>query len=77
MSDLLRIFGPWGLVLVTMAWLLKVMVSDKLKSIMTTLGELTEGQSNHNERIVRIETVMGLNGCMGGEPTCDRRKREV
>ena len=77
MSDLLRIFGPWGLVLVTMAWLLKVMVSDKLKSIMTTLGELTEGQNNHNERIVRIETVMGLNGCMGGEPTCDRRKREV
>ena len=77
MTDLLRIFGPWGLVLVTMAWLLKVMVSDKLKSIMTTLGELTEGQNNHNERIVRIETVMGLNGCMGGEPTCDRRKREV
>lgn len=77
MSDLMRIFGPWGLVLISMAWLLKVMVSDKLKSIMTTLGELTEGQNNHNERIVRIETVMGLNGCMGGEPTCDRRKREV
>ena len=74
MSDLLRIFGPWGLVLVTMAWLLKVMVSDKLKSIMTTLGELTEGQNNHNERIVRIETVMGLNGCMGVEPMCHRRK---
>ena len=74
MSDLLRIFGPWGLVLVTMAWLLKVMVSDKLKSIMTTLGELTEGQNNHNERIVRIETVMGLNGCMAGEPMCHRRK---
>ena len=74
MSDLLRIFGPWGLVLVTMAWLLKVMVSDKLKSIMTTLGELTEGQNNHNERIVRIETVMGLNGCMGGETMCHRRK---
>ena len=74
MSDLLRIFGPWGLVLVTMAWLLKVMVSDKLKSIMTTLGELTEGQNNHNERIVRIETAMGLNGCMGGEPMCHRHK---
>lgn len=51
-SDFLRIFGPWGLVLATMAWLLQVMVSDKLKSIMTTLTELTEGQSNHNERII-------------------------
>ena len=76
MSDLLRIFGPWGLVLVTMAWLLKVMVSDKLKSIMTTLGELTEGQSNHNERIVRIETVMGLNRCAEGAPTCGRRRED-
>ena len=57
-----------------MAWLLKVMVSDKLKSIMTTLTELTEGQSNHNERIVRIETVMGLNRCAEGTPACGRRK---
>ena len=76
MSDFLRIFGPWGLVLLTMAWLLKVMVSDKLKSIMTTLGELTEGQSNHNERIVRIETVMGLNHCAEGTPACGRRMED-
>ena len=74
MSDLLRIFGPWGLVLVTMAWLLKVMVTDKLKSIMDTLSELVNGQKNHNDRIVKIETIMGLNGCMEGEPMCHRRK---
>ena len=74
MSDFLRIFGPWGLVLLTMAWLLKVMVTDKLKSIMDTLSELVNGQKNHNDRIVKIETVMGLNGCMEGEPMCHRRK---
>ena len=74
MSDFLRIFGPWGLVLATMAWLLKVMVTDKLRNIMSTLSELVNGQKNHNDRIVKIETIMGLNGCMDGEPTCHRRK---
>ena len=36
MNGLLSTFGPWALVLLAMAWLLKVMVTDKLKSIMDT-----------------------------------------
>lgn len=57
-----------------MAWMLKVMVTDKLKNIMSTLAELVNGQKNHNDRIVRIETVMGLNGCMDGDPLCRHRE---
>ena len=74
MNELFRTFGPWGLVLLSMAWLLKVMVTDKLRNIMSTLSELVNGQKNHNDRIVKIETIMGLNGCMEGEPMCHRRK---
>ena len=77
MSDFLRIFGPWGLVLLAMAWLLKVMVTDKLKTIQTALDGLVSGQKNHGDRIVRIETVMGLNGCMGDAPACSRRKGDA
>ena len=74
MNELFRTFGPWGLVLLSMAWLLKVMVTDKLRNIMSTLSELVNGQKNHNDRIVKIETIMGLNGCMDGEPMCHRHK---
>ena len=77
MTEFLRTFGPWGLVLLAMAWLLKVMVSDKLNSIMKTLADLVKGREEHNERIVRIETVMGLNGCMGDSPTCGHRKGDA
>lgn len=74
MTEFLKTFGPWGLVLLSMAWLLKVMVTDKLKTIQTTLDGLVYGQKDHGDRIVRIETVMGLNGCMGDAPACSRRK---
>ena len=73
-EQLFKTFGPWALVLLSMAWLLKVMVADKLTDIMTTLARLLSGQANHNDRIVRIETVMDLNSCMGQEPACGRRK---
>ena len=74
MSEFFKTFGPWGLVLLAMAWLLKVMVTGKLEDIKGTLNELVKGQRNHNDRIVRIETVMGLNGCMEGEPACHRHR---
>ena len=74
MGEFFKTFGPWGVVLLAMAWLLKVMVTGKLEDIKGTLIELVKGQRNHNDRIVRIETVMGLNGCMEGEPTCHRRR---
>ena len=76
MGEFFKTFGPWGVVLLAMAWLLKVMVTGKLEDIKGTLNELVKGQRNHNDRIVRIETVMGLNGCMEGEPTCRRRGDE-
>ena len=68
MGELFKTFGPWALILLAMAWLLKVMVTDKLKSIMDTLKELVSGQRNHNDRIVRIETIMSINGC--GSENC-------
>ena len=77
MTEFLRTFGPWGLVLLAMAWLLKVMVTDKLKAIQTTLDGLVSGQKDHGDRIVHIETVMGLNGCMGDAPACNRRKSDA
>ena len=73
MTEFLRIFGPWGLVLLAMAWLLKVMVVDKLKTIQTTLDGLVSGQKDHGDRIVAIETTMRINGCTDGEPRCRRK----
>lgn len=66
-ETLFKTLGPWGLALGIMAYLLKVMVADKLTTIQRTLGELVEGQGDHESRIVRIETVMGVNGCMDRE----------
>ena len=73
MIEFLRTFGPWGLVLLAMAWLLKVMVTDKLKTIQTTLDGLVSGQKDHGDRIVAIETTMRINGCTDGEPRCRRK----
>jgi len=72
-TEFLRTFGPWGLVLLAMAWLLKVMVTDKLKTIQTTLDGLVSGQKDHGDRIVAIETTMRINGCGDGEPRCRRK----
>jgi hypothetical protein len=73
MIDFFRTFGPWGLVLLSMAWLLKVMVADKLSSMMDTLEVLLSGQKNHSDRLTRIETVLEMNGCLDGEPVCRKR----
>lgn len=74
---LFKTLGPWGLALGIMAYLLKVMVADKLTTIQKTLGELVEGQNDHAERIVRIETVMRLNGCGSPDLSCDPPRRRV
>jgi len=68
-SELVRVFGPWGIAVAVMAYLLKVMVADKLISIQRTLSDLVDGQSDHAERIVRIEAVMQISGC-GVEGSC-------
>ena len=73
MNEIVRIFGPWGLLVLAMAWLLKYMVVDKLTAIMTSLKQLLAGHDDHHERIITIETIMRQNGCMDGT-SCDRRK---
>lgn len=55
--------GPWGIALGVMAYLLKVMVADKLVSIQRTLTELVDTKDDHAKRIVVLETVMRMNGC--------------
>lgn len=72
MNEVIRQFGPWGFFFLAMFWLLKVMVADKLRNISATLDQLLEDQKSHNERIVRIETVMQMNGCGTGNATCHR-----
>lgn len=69
-ETLFKTLGPWGLALGVMAYLLKVMVADKLISIQKTLAELVQGQGDHESRIVRMETVMTVSGCMDGENGC-------
>lgn len=72
MNEIVRSFGPWGLFLFAMFWLLKVMVADKLRTISHTLDQLVADQKSHNDRIVRIETIMHLNHCGDGDPSCQK-----
>lgn len=73
-ETLVKIMGPWGIALTVVAYLLKVMVADKLTTIQKTLAELVEGQNDHAERIVRIETVMSINGCGSADPCAPHRR---
>lgn len=66
-ADLFRTFGPWALVLLSMAAMLKYLVVDKLVSIQATLTKLLEGHSDHESRLVRVETIMKLKGLMEPE----------
>lgn len=79
MMSLLSNFGPIGLMFLATAWLLKVMVADKLKVLQATLNELKESLADHEEklhsqdtRITAMETAMRINGCMDREskPRC-------
>lgn len=70
-ETLFKTLGPWGIALGVMAYLLKIMVADKLTTIQRTLSQLVEGQSDHAERIVRIETVLRINGCGSPDIACD------
>lgn len=62
-ADLFRTFGPWALVLLCMAAMLKFLVVDRLNQIMEKLAKVDE----HESRIVRLETVIKLRVFMDSE----------
>lgn len=74
MMSLLSSFGPIGLMFLATAWLLKVMVADKLKTLQKSLDVLTKGQANHADRITAMETAMRINGCLdpNAKPRCSQ-----
>ena len=58
MSEFFKTFGPWGLVLLAMAVMLKYLVTDKLKTILAKLAKVDE----HEVKLERISTAMEMHG---------------
>lgn len=72
MEGLLITFGPWALYLVIMIGVLRFMVTDKLKTIMTKLDMV----DRHETDIKLIQQLMDFNGCNSPSPSCHRRKED-
>ena len=77
MIELVRVLGPWALFLIGTGWMLKLLVTDKLKSLQDTLNKLVESIESHDERIRALEQnhaelVGGLRakGCLIGNLHC-------
>lgn len=71
MSEFFKTFGPWGVVLVAMAIMLKYLVTDKLNTILSKLAKVDE----HEVKLERINTALEMHGCLTSAPRCmvDRR----
>ena len=50
------------------------LLGKRLDDLKASIDSLTEKSDDHSDRITRVETVLELNGCMGGNPSCDRKK---
>lgn len=72
MEGLLSTFGPWALYLVIMIGVLRFMVTDKLKTIMTKLDMV----DRHETDIKLIQQLMDFNGCNSPYPSCRIRKED-
>ena len=57
MTDLLKTAGPWAIYLFAMAWMLKLLVTDKLTVLQTTLNQLAASIAGHDERIRFLENA--------------------
>ena len=66
MSEFFKTFGPWGVVLLAMAVMLKYLVTDKLKTILDKLAKVDE----HEVKLERISTAMEMHGCLTSTPRC-------
>ena len=70
--------AAWAIFRPMMGGLLRSMVVDRLDALQAAMDRLTAGHDDHQTRLVRMETAMKLNGCMGpdGVPACGRRRGE-
>ena len=66
------VLGAAVVIIISMWWLLKALVVDKLRSIERQIGELVHAREAHNNhlskhgrRLTRIETAMEMHGCFG------------
>ena len=66
MSEFFKTFGPWGLVLLVMGFMLKYLVTDKLKTILAKLAKVDE----HEVKLAQIGTAMEMHGCLTPNPHC-------
>lgn len=68
--ELFKTFGPWTMVILAMAGLLKILVTDRLNLILEKLAKVDE----HEVELAQIKTAMKINGCMDPEdtPRCAR-----
>ena len=71
MGEFFRTFGPWGVVLVAMAVMLKYLVTDKLNTILSKLAKVDE----HEVKLERIKTAMEMHGCLTSAPRCMETRR--
>lgn len=71
MGEFFKTFGPWGVVLLAMAIMLKYFVMDKLNMILSKLAKVDE----HEVKLERINTAMEMNGCLTSTPRCMEPRR--
>ena len=71
MGEFFKTFGPWGVVLVAMAVMLKYLVTDKLNMILSKLAKVDE----HEVKLERISTAMEMHGCLTSTPRCKESRR--
>ena len=71
MGEYFKTFGPWGVVLVAMAVMLKYLVTDKLNTILSKLAKVDE----HEVKLERIKTAMEMHGCLTSAPRCMETRR--
>ena len=71
MIEFFKTFGPWGVVLLAMAVMLKYLVTDKLNTILAKLAKVDE----HEVKLERISTAMEMHGCLTSTPRCMEARR--
>ena len=72
MSEFFKTFGPWGVVLLAMAIMLKYLVTEKLNTILSKLSKVDE----HEVKLERIGTAMEMHGCLTSTPRCMETRHE-
>ena len=66
MSEFFKTFGPWGVVLLAMGFMLKYLVTDKLNTILAKLAKVDE----HEVQLAKVSTAMEMHSCLTPNPHC-------